>query len=175
MNARAMIEGGSPDRVVRLLGQVTPESTRAVIESLVTLDHDSAHPIQLHLTTPGGCVFSGLALIDVISQLRSPVLPIALGVVVSMGAIILAAGQPGHRYALPHARIMIHGVWGQSAGKIEEIVSTTRLHVQVTKEIEELLGAATGMPRTKLRRLMRQERFLSAMEAKSAGLIDRIL
>lgn len=175
MTTKPVIEGASPDRVVRLLGPVTPESARAATESLITLDHSESHPIQLHLTTPGGCVFSGLALIDVMSKLRSPVFPIALGIVASMGAIILASGEPGHRYALPHARVMIHGVWGQSAGKIEEIVSSTRLHLEVTREVEEILIAATGAPRATLRRLMRREQFLSASQARDAGLIDHIL
>lgn len=175
MNPKPIIEGGSPDRVVQLVGPVTAESVRLAIEALLTLDHLSAHPIQLHLTTPGGCVFSGLALLDIIAKLRSPIFSIAIGIVASMGAVVLAAGQTGHRYALPHARIMIHGVWGQSAGKIEEILSTTRLHIEVTKEIEVILEKATGMPRAKLRRLMRREQFLSATAAKTTGLIDHIL
>jgi ATP-dependent Clp protease protease subunit len=175
MTDKRIIQGGSPDRVVRLLGPIDPESSRLAIEQLLTLDHAAAHPIQLHLTTPGGCVFSGLSLIDVISKLRSPVFPVGLAIVASMGAVILAAGRLGHRYALPHARVMIHGVWGQSSGKIEEIVSGTRLHLEVAAEVEDLLVAATHMPRAKLRRFMRREQFLSAHEAKTAGLIDHIL
>lgn len=175
VTAKPVIEGGSPDRVVRLLGAVTPESVRLAIDALLTLDHGADHPIQLQLTTPGGCVFSGLALIDVMTRLRSPVFPVAIGIVASMGAVVLAAGQPGHRYALPHARVMIHGVWGQSSGKIEEIVSSTRLHLEVTKEVEDLLGTATGVPLAKLRRFMRREQFLSATQAQAAGLIDHIL
>lgn len=175
MNPKPVIDGASPDRVVSLLGPVTPESSREAIEALLTLHHVGEHPIQLHLCTPGGCVFSGLALIDVMRSLRCPVFPIAVGIVASMGAIILAAGQPGHRYALPHARVMIHGVWGQSAGKIEEIVSSTRLHLEVTREVEELLLAATGAPRATLRRFMRRELFLSAAQAREAGLIDHVL
>lgn len=175
MSPKPVLDGASPDRVVSLLGPVHAESVRAAIEGLLTLDHRAGHPIQLHLCTPGGCVVSGLALIDVMARLRSPVFPIAMGIVASMGAIVLAAGAPGHRYALPHARVMIHGVWGQSAGKLEEIVSGTRLHLEVTRQVEDLLAAATGMGRTTLRRLMRRERFLSAEQAQAAGLIDHVL
>ena len=172
---KSIVPRGRPERIIRFLGAVTPESACAAMEAILGYDQDGNDPIMLHLSSPGGCVSSGLALIDTMQLVKAPVFTVAAGMVASMGAIILAAGEPGYRYALPHTRIMLHPISGQSAGRLEEIQSAMRLHLELDREVEKILIERTKLPRKRLHHLLRQERFLSANEALELGLIDHIL
>ena len=172
---KAVEPHGRPERIVVLLGTITPESIPPIMHKVLSYDADGRDPIVLQITSPGGCVSSGLALIDVIAHVRAPVFTIGIGMVASMGAIILACGHPGHRYTLPHTRIMLHGVSGNSFGKLDEVQSAMRLHRSLEAEVEELLLERLTINRIQLRRLLRQERFLSAREATQMGVIDHIL
>ena len=160
---------------LRLFGAVDSESVRPIMEALLSLSHEGEDPIVLHLSSPGGCVASGLSLIDTMNHLRAPVFTVATGTIASMGAIILLSGEPGYRYALSHTRIMLHPTSGRTAGRLEEIESATRLHRELERELEEMLLGRTKIPRSRIRSLLRKERFLSAGEACDLGLIDHIL
>ena len=175
MRPKEIVPLGRPDRFVRLLGSVDAASVQPAIESLLSLGGESHEPIVLHVTSPGGCVVSGLALIDTMRHVQAPVFSVASGTVASMGAVILACGEPGYRYALPHARIMVHKCSGHSAGRLEEIQSATRLHRELDRELENILLWAIKLPRPRLRSLLRQERLLSSSEALEIGIIDHVL
>lgn len=167
--------GGRPDRIVRLFGAIDSAAVQPIIEALLAFAHDGEDPVVLHICSPGGCVSSGLSLIDTMNHIRAPVFCIASGVVASMAAILLAAGEPGYRYALPHARIMLHPSSALAAGRLEGLQSLTRMHGEIDREIEAILVSAMGLSRSRLRRLLRQERFLTTPEAKTLRIIDHIL
>jgi ATP-dependent Clp protease, protease subunit len=172
---KLVVLGGRPDRIVRLTGTISSESVLPVIDSLLALGNDGSDPIMLYICSPGGCVSSGLALLDVMEHVSASVFTVGMGLIASMAAIILIAGQQGYRYALPHTRIMLHPVWGSTAGRLQEVESATQMHRQLDREIEQFLLARTKIPRSRLRRLMHQERFLCAQEAIAMGVIDHIL
>ena len=175
MPAKPVVPGGRPDRVVTLFGTVDPVSVRPVIEALLTCGNDGSDPVVLHITSPGGCVSSGLSVIDVMRHIPAPVFAVGSATVASMGAVILACGEPGYRYALPHSRIMLHQCSGHTAGRLEEIQSATRFHRELELELESILLSTTKLPRARLRRILRQERFLSVQEALEIGIIDHVL
>ena len=167
--------GGRPERIVRFFGSVDADSVRPVIEALLSFGNEGSDPVVLHISSPGGCVSSGLSLIDVMRHIPAPVFVVASATVASMGAVILACGEPGFRYALAHSRIMLHQSSGRTAGRLEEIQSATRFHRELDQELEEILLSTTKLPRARLSRILRQERYLSAPEARELGIIDHIL
>lgn len=172
---KTVITHGRPERIIRFVGEIDSESVRPVVDALLSFAHEGADPVVLHISSPGGCVASGLSLIDVMRHVAAPVFVVASGMVASMGAIILACGEPGYRYALAHTRIMLHHSSGAAAGQLEKIQSATRFHRELDQELEEILLATTKLPRARLRRLLRQEWFLSSRESLEIGLIDHIL
>jgi len=172
---KAIIPRGRPDRIVQLTGSVTSESVLRVMHNLLSLGNDGGDPIMLYICSPGGSVAAGLALLDVMQHVSAPVFTVAIGLTASMAAILLIAGEPGYRYALPHTRILLHSIQGHTAGRMEEVESAMQFHRECDREIEELLLVRTQIPRSRLRRLLRQERFLSAEQARKFGLIDWIL
>jgi len=167
--------GGRPERILRFFGSVDSESVRPVIEALLSFGNEGTDPVLLHISSPGGCVSSGLSVIDVMRHIPAPVFVLASATVASMGAVILACGEPGYRYALPHSRILLHQSSGRTAGRLEEIQSATRLHRELDQELEDILLSTTKLPRARLRRILRQERFLSAAEALEIKIIDHII
>lgn len=175
MRTKTVVPLGRPDRIIRLYEPIDSTTVRPVIEALLSFDHDGADPVVLHVSSPGGCVSSGLSLIDVMHHIQAPVFVVASGVVASMAAVILASGEHGYRYALPHARVMIHPSSGRAAGRLEVVQSATRFHGELEREIEKILLAATQLPQPRLRRLLRQERFLSAKESQQLGIVDHVL
>jgi len=172
---KVVVPHGRPDRIVRVIGPIGPASVLPAIEALLRYGAEGDDPIMLHLATPGGCVISGLSLVDVMNHVRAPVFTIASGVVASMGAVLLVCGQPGYRYALPRARVMLHPTSGSSSGRLEELESAMEFQRELDREVHALLLEKTKIPRTQLRGLLRKERFLSATQALEFGLIDHIL
>lgn len=172
---KTILPEGDPHRTLRLVGELTPDSSGALTDGLLRFDAESQQPIVLCLTTPGGCVHSGLALIDVMGHIRSPVFTIAMGMVASMGAIILAVGQPGYRYAFTHTRILVHEVSGAVSGHPEKVASSARLQQESARRIEQILRRHTRLTKSQLRQLLPREQFLTSNEAKYMGLIDHIL
>jgi len=172
---KAIVSGGRPERIVTFFGAVDSDSVRPAIESLLSFANEGDDPVVLHISSPGGCVSSGLSLIDTMRHIQAPVFVVASATVASMGAIILACGEPGYRYALPHCRIMLHETSGRAAGRLQEVQSATRFHRELEREVEDILLETTSLSRPRLRRLLRQERFLSSREALEIGLIDHIL
>ena len=166
---------GRPERIVGLYTEVSPSVLATIAPQLLSMSADTPDPIVLHISSPGGCVASGLALVDVMQHVTAPVFTIGIGMVASMGAVILAAGEPGHRYALKHTRIMLHGTTGGGFGKLDEIKAATLLQQQFEREIEDVLLSNCHLSRVQLQKVLRKERFLMSREARDIGLIDHIL
>lgn len=172
---KAILPNGRPERIIPLFGMIDAAAVQRANESLLAFANDGNDPIVLHLSGPGGCVASGLSLIDVMRHVSAPVFTIGSAVVASMSAIMLVCGEPGYRYMLPHARLMIHPTSGQASGRVSEIEALSRFQRQMTRELEHLLLEATQMPPKRLKALIQGKSFLTAGEAQRLNLIDHIL
>lgn len=166
------------NRKVWLAGDVDETSIYQVCTELQALDIDSHEPIELFINSPGGCVASGLGLIDLMDHIKSPVHTIAMGDAMSMGAYILAAGEPGHRYASRSSRIMIHQISSSSCGETDDM----EISVEETKRCQEyllkLFAKQCGKSYRKVKRDVKKDYFMSAKAATKygdKGLIDKIL
>ena len=148
----------------------------AVVAQFLFLEsEDPDKDIQIYINSPGGVVTSGLAIVDTINYVRCPVSAICIGQAASMGAVLLAVGNKGQRFALPHARIMIHQPLGGARGQATDIEIQAREIKKVKDKLTDLLAKATGQKREKLAADIERDFYLSAAEAKEYGIIDEVL
>ena len=165
------------DRIVFLGTPVNDDVANSIIAQFLFLESDApGKEIQLYINSPGGVVTAGLAIYDTMQHLTSPVCTTCVGMAASMGCFLLAAGAPGRRTALPHARIMMHQPSGgaeRSAAADIEIVAKEILHNRTT--LYGLLGRHTRQPLERIERDFERDRWFSAEEAKHYGLIDAVL
>jgi ATP-dependent Clp protease, protease subunit len=169
-------EGDSGHRTIYLCEPVTPAVTIRVTTEL--LQYETAapgEPIHMFIYSPGGCVISGLAIIDIMQHITSPVFTYAIGFAASMGAVILACGQKEYRYILPHSRVMIHQASGSAGGTLDNVRATLAFQSALEGETEELLAAATGRTGGEIRSASRVDNWMNAKSARDFGLVDHIL
>ena len=147
-----------------------------VIAQLLFLQmEDSEKEINLYINTPGGAVTSGLAIYDTIQFVKPDVCTYCVGQATSMGALLLSAGAKGKRYALPHARIMIHQPWGGVQGAAADIGIQAKEILKLRERINELLAKHTGQSVEKIAKDTDRDYFMSAEEAKEYGLVDDVI
>ena len=164
------------DRIVFLGGPIVDELANSVIAQLLFLDHeDQKKDISLYLNTPGGSVTAGMAIYDTMQHVKSHVSTICVGMAASMGAVLLAAGQKGKRFALPNAEVLLHQVMGGAEGQAIEIEITAKHIVLIKDKISKILAKHTGQKLEKIERDTDRDFWLSADEAKSYGLVDEII
>ena len=165
------------DRIIFLGTPINDDVANLIIAQLLFLDADNPErDIYLYINSPGGSVSAGLAIYDTMQYMKAPVHTICMGMAASMGCFLLAAGHPGKRAALPHARIMMHQPSGgamEGAAADIEIVAKEILHNRA--KLYELLGKHTGQPLERIERDFERDRWFSAEEALRYGLIDRIV
>ncbi len=136
---------------------------------------DPAKEISLYINSPGGIVSSGLAIYDTMQYVKSPVATICIGMAASMAALLLAAGAAGKRFALPHARIMIHQPEGGYQGQASDIEIHAREVLKTRTILNELFALHTGKPEDRINKDTDRNYFMSASEAKDYGIIDDIM
>lgn len=167
------------DRIVFIGGPIFDDLANAIIAQLLLLEaEDSKRDIYLYLNCPGGMISAGLAIYDTMQYIRAPVSTICLGLGASMAAVLLAAGAPGKRLALPHARLLIHQplVAGQGfSGAAKDIEIEARELTQNRKTINEILSQTTGQSLEKIEHDTERNYYMSAAEAKDYGLIDQVI
>jgi ATP-dependent Clp protease protease subunit len=164
------------ERIVFLGGPIVDQVANSVIAQLLLLDHeDQKKDIKLYLNTPGGSVTAGLAIYDTIQHIKSPVSTICVGVAASMGAVLLAAGSKGKRFALPNSEILLHQVMGGVEGQAIEIEITAKHIVKIKDKINQILAKHTGQKLARVERDTDRDFYLTAEEAKNYGLIDEII
>ena len=164
------------DRIVFLRGEVHDQSADVVIAQLLFLEsQDPEKDIQLYVNSPGGGVTAGLAIYDTIQYIRPDVQTICMGQAASMGALLLACGTAGKRYALPHARIMIHQPLGGAQGQATDIEIQAKEILRMKKELNEILASNTGQTVKKISADTERDFFMSAAESKTYGLIDSVV
>ena len=163
------------ERIIFLGTQVDQTSANQICAQLLLLEaEDPERDISLYINSPGGVVNSGLAIYDTMQYLRAPVNTICIGMAASMAAVLLAAGAPGKRYALPNSRIMIHQGSGGFRGNAPDAVIQMREWEFLVKRNTEILAKHTGQPFEKVDADTNRDNFMSPEEAKAYGIIDSI-
>ena len=164
------------DRIVFIGGPIDDYVANVVIAQLLFLEaEDPDKDIHLYINSPGGVVTAGLAIYDTMQHVKPDVSTICLGSAASMGALLLASGAPGKRYALPYARIMIHQPLGGARGQASDIEIHAREILRLRELLNDILVSRTGQSLEKIRRDTERDFFMSSEEAKEYGLIDAIL
>jgi ATP-dependent Clp protease protease subunit len=164
------------ERIILLTGEVTDDVADILIAQLFYLEsQDQQRDIYFYINSPGGVVTAGLAIYDVMQFVRCDVATICLGQAASMGAVLLAAGAPGKRMALPHARVMIHQPLGGASGQATDIEIQANEILRIRKLLNEILSKHTGQPLEVIRRDTERDFFLEANEAQTYGLIDLVV
>ncbi len=163
------------DRIIFLTGEVNDVSASLVIAQLLFLESENPNKdIQLYINSPGGSVDAGMGIFDTMRFIRPQVNTICVGLAASMGAFLLAAGEKGKRYALPHSRIMIHQPLGGVQGQATDMEIVTREILRTKKTLNSILAENTGKPFDVVARDTERDYYMTAAEALEYGLIDKI-
>ncbi|MCC6509371.1 MAG: ATP-dependent Clp endopeptidase proteolytic subunit ClpP [Pirellulaceae bacterium] len=164
------------DRIIFLGSQVDDEVANALVAQMLFLQSDDPKAdIHLYINSPGGSVSAGLAIYDTMQFVSCDVATYCIGQAASMGAVLLAAGAAGKRYALPNARIMIHQPLAGMQGTAEEISIHAREFKRIKQKLNEILLKHSGQSLTQIERDTDRDRFMSAEEAVEYGLIDKAI
>jgi ATP-dependent Clp protease protease subunit len=164
------------DRIVFVGTPIDDEVANLVVASLLYLEkEDPDKDIDMYINSPGGVVSAGLAIYDTMQMIRPDVATICIGQAASMGAVLLAGGAPGKRYALPHARIMIHQVHAGFQGTAIDIEIQAREVLRYKDILNNILHKHTGQPIERIEQDTARDYFMSAQEAKEYGIIDHVL
>ncbi len=164
------------DRIIFIGAPIDDNFSNLIIAQLLFLEaEDPEKDIHLYVNSPGGMVTSGLAIYDTMQYIKSPVSTICIGQAASMGALLLAAGTKGKRYALPNARIMIHQPMGGFQGQATEVDIHAREILKMRERLNEILAKHTGQSVERLARDTERDYFLSPDSAREYGLIDEVI
>jgi ATP-dependent Clp protease protease subunit len=160
-------------------GAVTTDSANLIIAQLLYLEaEDSEKDINLYVNSPGGMVTAGLAVYDTMQYIKPPITTICMGMAMSFGALLLAAGTKGKRYALPHSRVMVHQplIYGEGiSGQVTDIDIETKELLTTKDRLIEILAKHTGQTPERIRRDTERNFYMSAPEALSYGIIDEVI
>jgi ATP-dependent Clp protease protease subunit len=164
------------DRIVFLGSVVTDEVANLMTAQLLFLEsEDPGRDIFFYINSPGGSVTAGLAIYDTMQYIRPEITTVCLGQAASMGAILLAAGTKGKRYALPHSRIMIHQPLGEFQGTAMDVDIQAREILRMREEINEILVKHTGQTLKKIEKDTDRDLFMTGKQAQEYGLIDEVI
>jgi ATP-dependent Clp protease protease subunit len=163
------------DRIIMLGTEVDDDVANGVTAQLLFLEsEDPDKDITLYVNSPGGSVTAGLAIYDTIQYVKPQVSTICIGQAASMGAVLLAAGAKGKRFALPNARIMIHQPLGGARGQARDMKIQVAEMARLEKVLYEILAKATGHALDRIEKDCDRDNYMSALEAKQYGLIDDV-
>ncbi len=164
------------DRIILLSGPIDDTVANSIVAQLLFLEsEDPDKDIHLYINSPGGVVTAGMAIYDTMQYIKPDVSTICVGSAASMGSLLLTAGAPGKRYALPHSRIMIHQPLGGVQGQASEIEIHAREILRLREELNGVLAHHTGQPIDVIAKDTDRDNFMSAQDAKDYGLIDEVL
>ena len=164
------------DRIVFVSGEIGDEMANAIVAQLLFLQaEDSKKEISMYINSPGGSVTAGLAILDTMRMVKCPVATYCVGQAASMGAILLSAGEKGKRHALPNARIMIHQPWGGAQGKASDIEITAKEILRLKEILNGILAEASGRTVEDVTKDTDRDHFMSAEDAKTWGIVDKVL
>ena len=164
------------ERVIFLGTAINDEVANLVVAQLIHLESDDPDKdISLYINTPGGSVYSGLAIYDTMQLIKPDVSTICVGIGMSMGALILAGGAAGKRFALPNAKVLIHQTSGGFEGQATDIEIHAKDVINIRQRLDEILAKHTGQAVDKVRQDTDRDYFMTADEAKAYGIIDSVI
>ena len=164
------------DRIILLGTPIDDNVANLICAQLLFLESENPDKeINFYINSPGGSVTSGLAIYDTMQYISAPVATLCLGQAASMGAVLLAAGEPGMRYALPHGRIMLHQPMGGFQGQATDIDIQAREILRLKSSLNSILSRHTGVELEKMERDTERDYFMGATEAADYGVIDQVL
>ncbi len=164
------------ERIIFLGGPVNDMVANAIIAQLLFLEHeDPKKEIKLYVNTPGGVVTAGMAIYDTMQYVKPDVSTICVGMAASMGAVLLAAGKKGKRFALPNSQILLHQVMGGAEGQATEIEITARQILKIKDKINQIIAKHTGQGIQKVEKDTDRDFYMTPQEAKEYGIIDEII
>ncbi len=164
------------DRIIFLGEEINSVSANLVVAQLLHLEsQDAEKDISLYINSPGGEVYSGLAILDTMNFIKPLVSTICVGMAASMAAVLLSAGAKGKRFCLPHSKVMIHQPSGGAQGQQTEIEIVAEEIKKTRRELNQILSDASGQPIEKVQADTERDNYLTAAEALDYGLIDRIV
>jgi ATP-dependent Clp protease protease subunit len=164
------------DRIIMLSGEVNDQVASSIVAQLLFLEaEDPQKDIYFYINSPGGVITSGMAIYDTMNYIRPDICTICIGQAASMGAFLLSSGTKGKRYALPHARIMIHQPLGGAQGQATDIEIQAREILRMKAELNEILAKNCGQSVKKLEKDTDRDNFMSAAEGVEYGIIDEVL
>ena len=164
------------DRIIFLGEEINSVSANLVVAQLLHLEsQDAEKDISLYINSPGGEVYSGLAILDTMNFIKPQVSTICVGMAASMAAVLLSAGAKGKRFCLPHSKVMIHQPSGGAQGQQTEIEIVAEEIKKTRRELNQILSDVSGQPIEKVQADTERDNYLTAAEALDYGLIDRIV
>lgn len=164
------------DRIIFLGSPINSHVANLVVAQMLFLEAENPdRDINLYINSPGGEVTAGLAIYDTMQYIKPDVATICVGMAASMGAVLLAAGTKGKRYALPNSRIMIHQPWGGVEGQAIDIKIHAEEIMRIRDILNQILSRHTGQPIEKIEKDTDREFFMSAQDAKEYGIVDEVI
>ncbi len=164
------------ERIVFLAGPINDAVANSIIAQMLFLaSKESGKDIQLYINSPGGSVTAGLAIYDTMQYIKPDVSTVCVGMAASMAAVLLAAGKKGKRFTLPNSEILLHQVAGGVTGQAVEIEITAKQILKIKEKIIQILSKHTGQTLAKIEKDTDRDFYLSSQEAKSYGLIDKVI
>jgi len=164
------------DRIIFLGSAINDEIANLLIAQLLFLEsEDPEKDINFYINSPGGIVTAGLAVYDTMQYIKPDIATVCIGQASSMGAVLLAAGADGKRYALPNARIMIHQPLGGSQGQASDIAIQAKEILRIRDKLNDIIVQHTGQPLEKIQKDTDRDFFMSGSEAQEYGLIDNVM
>ncbi len=164
------------DRIIFLGTEIDDQVANIITAQLLYLESEDAEAdIMLYINSPGGVITSGLAIYDTMQYVRCPVSTICLGQAASFGAFLLCSGEPGKRYALPNARIMVHQPLGGAHGQASDIEIQAKEILRLRELLNTIMAKNTGQPVERIAQDTDRDFFMSAQEALEYGLIDKVM
>ena len=164
------------DRIVFIGGPIDDNVANVVVAQLLFLEsEDPDKDIHLYINSPGGSVSAGLAIYDTMQYIKSDVSTICIGMAASMASVLLAAGTPGKRFALPYSRVMIHQPLGGAQGQASDIEIHAREILRIREEMNDIMAKHTGQDKKRIQQDTERDHFLTSAEAKEYGIIDEVV
>lgn len=163
-------------RIILINDEITDTLSSLIVSEIIYLNATSqTDPITIYINSPGGSIYAGLAIYDIMKKVEAPIITIGIGLCASMGAFLLSAGDKGKRYALENAEIMIHQPLGGSQGQVSDIEIMTKRYLYLKDKLNNLLAKHTNQDAKKIAHDTDRDYFMSSFEAKEYGLIDEVL
>ena len=164
------------DRVIIITEPIDDHMMGVIVSQLLYLEaEDSEEAIHMYISSPGGSVMAGLAILDTMQLISAPVHTYGMGLVASMAAVLFTCGEPGHRYILPHAEVMIHQPLGGAQGQASDIEIQAQHIISLKKRLYAILAKATGQPVKTIEKESDRDNYFIADDAIAFGLADKVL